>query len=62
MYVNENCSYRYKTVRNGGVNSEDVSEREGSFGDLKEGMSCIMTGSWRDGNFYAESIEMMEFV
>ena len=62
VYVNENCSYRYKTVRNGGVNSEDVSEREGSFGDLKEGMSCIMTGSWRDGNFYADSIEMMEFV
>lgn len=62
VYVNENCSYRYKTVRNGGVNPEDVSEREGSFDDLKEGMTCIMMGSWQDGSFYADSIEMMEFV
>lgn len=62
VYVNENCSYQYKTVRNGGVNPEDVSSREGSFGDLKNGMLCTVRGSWRDGSFYADSIVMSEFV
>lgn len=62
VYVNENCSYQYKTVRNGGVNPEDVSSREGSFGDLKNGMLCTVRGSWRDGYFYADSIVMSEFV
>lgn len=62
VYVNENCSYQYKTVRNGGVNPEDVSSREGSFGDLKNGMMCTVRGSWRDGSFYADSIVMSEFV
>lgn len=61
VYVNENCSYQYKTVRNGGVNPEDVSSREGSFGDLKNGMLCTVRGSWRDGYFYADSIVMSEF-
>lgn len=62
VYVNENCTYQYKTVRNGGVNPEDVSSREGSFGDLKDGMLCNVKGSWRDGAFYADSIVMSEFV
>lgn len=61
VYVNENCSYQYETVRNGGVNPEDVSVREGSFGDLKANLACIVKGSWRDGSFYADSIVMMEF-
>lgn len=62
VYVNQNCVYQYETVRNGGVNPEDISSREGSFGDLQEGMSCLIKGSWRDGSFYADSIVMMEFV
>ena len=62
VYVNRNCVYQYETVRNGGVNPEDISSREGSFGDLQEGMSCLIKGSWRDGSFYADSIVMMEFV
>ncbi len=62
VYVNPGCTYRYKMIKNGGINPEDISEREGSFGDLKEGMTCILKGSWQDGSFYADSIEMEEFV
>lgn len=61
VYVNPGCIYRYKTIRNGGINPEDISEREGSFGDLKEGLTCILKGSWKDSSFYADSIEMEEF-
>lgn len=61
VYVNVNCTYQYKTIRNGGVNPEDVSSREGSFADLKDGMICNVKGSWRDGAFYADSIVMEEF-
>lgn len=62
VYVNPGCTYRYKKIKNGGINPEDISEREGSFGDLKEGMTCILKGSWQDGSFCADSIEMEEFV
>ncbi len=62
VYVNQNCSYQYETVKNGGINPEDISAREGSFGDLKDGLSCNIKGSWKDGSFYADSIKMMEFV
>lgn len=62
VYVNPGCTYRYKMIKNGGINPEDISEREGSFGDLKEGMTCILKGSWQDGSFCADSIEMEEFV
>lgn len=62
VYVNLGCTYRYKMIKNGGINPEDISEREGSFGDLKEGMTCILKGSWQNGSFYADSIEMEEFV
>lgn len=62
VYVNQGCTYRYKKIKNGGINPEDISEREGSFGDLKEGMTCILKGSWQEGSFYADSIEMEEFV
>lgn len=62
VYVNQGCTYRYKTIKNGGVNQEDISEREGSFGDLKEGLTCILKGSWQEGSFYADSVEMEEVV
>ena len=62
VYVSENCSYRYKTVKNGGINPEDISEREGSFADLRERISVVMKGSWQDDNsFRADSIVISSF-
>lgn len=62
VYVNQNCAYKYETVKNGGISPEDISSREGSFGDLQEGLVCLVQGSWQDGSFYADSIVMMKFV
>lgn len=62
VYVSENCRYQYKTVKNGGINPEDVSEREGSFADLRERILVVMKGSWQDDNsFRADSIVMSSF-
>lgn len=62
VYVSENCSYRYKTVKNGGINPEDISEREGSYADLRERILVVMKGSWQDDNsFRADSIVMSSF-
>lgn len=62
VYVSENCSYRYKTVKNGGINPEDISEREGSFADLRERILVDMKGSWQDDNsFRADSFVMSSF-
>lgn len=62
VHVSEGCVWKYMTVKNGGVNPEDVSTREGSFADLKEGISTRMKGSWQeDGSFFADSIEMLIF-
>lgn len=63
VHMAESCGYEYKTVKNGGVNPEDVSAREGSFTDLKEELTVIIKGSWQeDGSFLADHIEMEEFV
>jgi len=62
VYVDENCTYQYKTVKNAGINPEDISAREGSFADMKEGLSVIIKGGWRDGSFYADSMVMMEMI
>ena len=63
VHVAESCAYEYKTVKNGGVNPEDISAREGSFTDLKEKLTVIIKGSWQeDGSFLADHIEMEEFV
>lgn len=63
VYVNQNCVWEFKTVKNGGINPEDVSAREGSFADLQDGISTICKGSWQDdGSFFADSIVMMIFV
>lgn len=63
VHVAESCAYEYKTVKNGGVNPEDISAREGAFTDLKEGLTVIIKGSWQeDGSFLADHIEMEEFV
>lgn len=63
VQVNRNCVWEFKTVKNGGINPEDVSSREGSFADLKEGIAINSKGSWQDdGSFLADSIVMMIFV
>lgn len=63
VYVNQDCVWEFKTVKNGGINPEDVSSREGSFADLKEGIAINSKGSWQaDGSFLADSIVMMIFV
>lgn len=63
VHVAESCAYEYKTVKNGGINPEDISAREGAFTDLKEGLTVIIKGSWQeDGSFLADHIEMEEFV
>lgn len=63
VYVNQNCVWEFKTVKNGGVNPEDISTREGSFADLKEDIMINSKGSWQDdGSFLADSIVMMIFV
>ncbi|MDE7179516.1 MAG: hypothetical protein K2O59_17095 [Lachnospiraceae bacterium] len=63
VHMSQNCVWEFKTVKNGGINPEDVSAREGSFADLQEGISTTSKGSWQDdGSFLADSIVMMLFV
>lgn len=63
VHVRQDCVWEFKTVKNGGIDPEDVSTGEGSFADLKEGISTISKGSWQDdGSFLADSIVMMLFV
>lgn len=63
VHVNQNCVWEFKTVKNSGINPEDVSTGEGSFADLKEGIAVSIKGSWQDdGSFLADNIEMMRFV
>lgn len=63
VHVTGSCVYQYQTVKNGGINPEDVSTREGSFSDLQEGIIVDMKGSWQDdGSFLADSVVMSVFV
>lgn len=60
IHMAENCVYQYETVKNSGINPEDVSSREGSLTDLKEGLAVTIKGKWQtDGSFLADSIVMM---
>lgn len=60
IHMAENCVYQYDTVKNSGINPEDVSSREGSLADLKEGLAVTIKGKWQtDGSFLADSIVMM---
>lgn len=62
VHVRKGCVWEFQTVRNGGANPEDVSTRDGSFADLKEGISTRMKGSWQgDGSFLADSVVMSIF-
>lgn len=57
------CAYQYKTVKNGGINPEDVSIKEGSYADLQEGLLVVIQGSWQDdGSFLADTVVMSKFV
>ena len=63
VHMNQNCVWEFKTVKNGGVNSEDISTREGSFADLQDGMAINSIGNWQDdGSFLADSIVMLIFI
>lgn len=60
IHTTKDCVYQYRTVKNGGINPEDVSSRDGSFADVREGMSVIMGGNWQaDGSFLADSVVLM---
>lgn len=62
VHVSKGCVWEFQTVRNGGANPGDVSTRDGSFADLKEGISTRMKGSWQgDGSFLADSVVMSIF-
>lgn len=63
IHTAQNCVYQYKTVKNSGIDPEDVSTRDGSFADVKEGLSVTVKGSWQeDGSFLADSVVLMEIV
>ena len=53
VYFAENASYVYKIIRNGGA---DVETRDGSFSDIKEGLTLHLTGYYKDEDFYADEV------
>ena len=61
VYVTDAAVYEYRTVKNGGVNPEDITSREGSYGDLQEGLSVILKGHWEKDSFYADDLVIMKF-
>ena len=61
VYVTDTAAYQYETVKNGGINPEDITSREGSYGDLQEGLEVILKGRWEKDVFYAEELVMMQF-
>ena len=61
VYVTDAAVYQYRTVKNGGINPEDITSREGSYGDLQEGLSVILRGHWEKDSFYADNLVMMKF-
>lgn len=54
--------YEYKTVKNSGINPEDIEVRAGSFSDIKEELSLDMTGSYQGNDFYAVKVSISEFI
>lgn len=55
VYFAEDASYVYRTIRNGGA---DVETREGSFSDIKNGLSLDLTGHYEGDDFYANKVEI----
>lgn len=59
----EDVSYELRTVKNGGINpDEDVSVKEASFSDIKEGASLTVEGYYEGSTFIAEKVVIYEFV
>lgn len=61
VYVTDNAVYQYLTVKNSGINPEDITSREGSYGDLQEGLTVILKGRWDKDSFYADELEIEKF-
>ena len=53
VYFEENASYVYQIIRNGGA---DVETKEGSFSDIGLGMTLDMTGYYKGEDFYADKV------
>lgn len=63
IHMAQNCGYQYKTVKNSGINPEDVSSRDGSFADVKEGLMATIEGNWQDdGSFLAVTVVLSEII
>lgn len=61
VYVSDTTVYEFQEVRNGGIHAEDITSREGSFDDIEIGSSLVMTGSWKNEDFYASEIIIYKF-
>lgn len=55
VYFEENASFTYMTIRNGG---KDVETREGSFSDITEGLILEMTGRYKGEDFWANHADI----
>lgn len=62
VYVTDTAVYQYLTVKNSGIRPEDITSREGSYGDLQEGLTVILKGYWEEDSFYADEVEMEKFI
>ena len=55
VYFDDNVSYVYRIIRDGGANVETY---DGSFSDIKEGFILNMTGRYEGEDFRAEEVEI----
>lgn len=55
VYFDDNASYIYRIIRDGGANVETY---DGSFSDIKEGFILNMTGRYEGEDFRAEEVEI----
>lgn len=55
VYFEEDASFVYETIRNGG---KDVETREGSFLDITEEVMLHMTGRYKGEDFWAEHVDI----
>lgn len=61
VYVTDTAVYQYLTVKNAGINPEDITAREGSYSDLQEGLTVILKGRWEKDSFYADELVIEKF-
>ena len=55
VYFDDNASYIYRIIRDGGANVETY---DGSFSDIKEGFILNMTGRYEGEDFRADEVEI----